>query len=334
MNRIFYSAVGLILSLGGLLQAAPFSVDIVWMRYFDDTGRDIVYDFTDGVVNYENTIEIPASAVAGRASGEPDAVFLWESTVHDPGSLDLLTDQGLSRLSVPVWHFNGNPDDDYIGDFASLGAWNCAQTAPQNWTYRVRVTNFSNPDIADTAMFRFNYVAAGLGSWDAPSECYVHAEWFTGWHEGVFYENALVVRAEVDDEVQDEEWESEPIIVQGLDPLTDAVEFKLRIRSGTSFSSYFRINDDDWRTICENYQTPYAIPGFPMMFPTLEIENGVQNPALNKFQMAELAAISGWWQADDCVYDNYFCQGADINQDGEVDWTDLVLFAEHWCTVL
>ncbi len=315
------------------VHADSFSVDILSFNYTDDAGRNISYDFTSGQMNEPNRIEIPSSAVISYATGESQTTFLWESTIKNTGKVELLTDPGICRFSVPAWHFNGDPEDDYIGDFMSMGAFNASQTQPLNWSYSAKVANFHSSD-QQGAPFKFSYWGIGMESWDSLAEVDINCEWYTGWHEGQYYENVLVIIGEVSDEIEDESWSNEPVVIYDLDPAITQVELKLQVQNGTTCSGYYRINDQSqWQTVFENIEAPYDIPGFPALFPTLEIENGAETSDLVKFEMAELARINHWWlQTCDDYSDN--CMGTDINEDGIVDWDDFFIFVQYWLTNL
>lgn len=52
-----------------------------------------------------------------------------------------------------------------------------------------------------------------------------------------------------------------------------------------------------------------------------------QNGTVN---LPDLNMLSFWWLDDNCTISNSFCEGADLNQDGIVDFIDYQLFASNW----
>ena len=287
------------------------SIDILEVNYVDDAGRQLDYTFDDGSLIDIDRILFPLSAITSHAEGEEYTDFLWESTIHQTGSLDLRNDLGLSRFSVPYWQSNGDPDQDLDSeDFVSLGAFDASWTFPMNWSFSAKVTNFQHHIDGEHPADRYFAWQVGVGAHEAQADCAINAEWYTGIHEGVFYDDTLVIRGEISNEVTDEDWESEPIVITGLNPLTDQIECKVQIVNGTMFSAYYRINDAaEWTTICENIERPYPIPGFPQMFPTVKLANGVQEiEEPNDEEPNDVPAVNSGMEIKEVRIKNHDCK--------------------------
>ena len=46
--------------------------------------------------------------------------------------------------------------------------------------------------------------------------------------------------------------------------------------------------------------------------------------------MADWVLFSDWWGATDCTLGNGWCEDADFDQSGTVDWLDVLVFFENW----
>jgi|GEM_PF-2342776 len=177
------------------------------------------------------------------------------------------------QSEAPYAHYDyfGASEFEQEGGCA-IGALDAAAPASENCTFEVTVANFCN-------VTRENYyfdICAGLGSSEPDIEPEIWATWFTGTLEGTYYENALVLGAEVSDEVTWQDWENDPIIVEGLDPSTTTLDLKAQVENGVTFTASYRINAGEWQSLWQHTIADGQMLGFPEMFPYVDLETGFE----------------------------------------------------------
>ncbi len=172
--------------------------------------------------------------------------------------------------------------------FCSLGACNAAAPAPAAWQFAARLTNFSNSGFGTSSSYLRGYgVGVGVGSSeDDDLETTVEAAWITGHFAGVDYEDALVIMADIENDLTDDdeyEWEWDVgsgggVVLTGLDAATTVLDLKVEVtNSGQTASFYYRVNSDsadDWElavahTLPAGVGTMY---GFFDTFPTISMD--------------------------------------------------------------
>ena len=176
--------------------------------------------------------------------------------------------------------------------FCSMGGSGVTAPLPSEWQFSARISNFSN------VLFENNHfygVSIGGGSSDPDDlEPSVWADWFSGTHNGVNYQNVLVFGAEVENDLGDTdeyhwEWHVEDgggLVLTGLDPASTVLDLKLVVTSGgQTVSAYYRINSDlesGW-TLLVTHTLPVGIGtiyGFYDIYPTIGLETGVENQSI------------------------------------------------------
>ena len=141
-------------------------------------------------------------------------------------------------------------------------------------TFEATITNFQN---VSREQYYFD-VDVGLGGWESGPQPALWALWFTGMHEGIHYENVLVLGAMVENESTGEEWESAEIFLEELNPSTTTVDLKVEITGGTTFSASYRVNDGagPWQPLWQHTITQGQMRGIPELFPYVYMETGYE----------------------------------------------------------
>ncbi len=96
---------------------------------------------------------------------------------------------------------------------------------------------------------------------------------FTGWHEGTYYENILHLWAEIDSEHgRIVRAESEEVLLTGYDPASTVVDIRVKVTGGQTATMDYRINDSDWQSLWSHTIAAGRMLGFIGQFPYVALE--------------------------------------------------------------
>ena len=96
---LLYAVAVLMILLGPRPAAAQdYTVNLDWIYYKDNSGREISYDFSGATFDEHNVVTIPAGAVIARAPSETGTEFRW-----DPGLelQEVALDGDIYAISLP-----------------------------------------------------------------------------------------------------------------------------------------------------------------------------------------------------------------------------------------
>ena len=79
--------------------AEDFGIDIDWIYYKDNSGREINYAFTQGQVDQYGSVAIPPSAVISAPASEAGGTYYWEQPA--PGNQHVSLAGGVYQLAIP-----------------------------------------------------------------------------------------------------------------------------------------------------------------------------------------------------------------------------------------
>lgn len=169
----------------------------------------------------------------------------------------------------------------------------------------------------------------------------IQAAWFTGFHDGQYYENVLALKGEINVGDGILNFEGDHVFLTGLDPKATTVDAKIEVQNGATVHMYYRINDETWQTLWQYTISGDRMPGFPGLFPYLSMESGyVYFDVPGDFDgddmvaLSDLAILASAWMADSSQPQwNPIC---DLNcpGDGRIDMFDFAKLAAQWETFL
>lgn len=235
--------------------------------------------------------------------------------------------------------------------FSAMGGGNVAAPFPSEWQFTARISGFRNPGFGNLSPHLHWYaVSVGAGSSEPNDmEPSIEACWVTGTYEGVNYENALFIGAEIENDLPGEneyEWgwyfgESGGVVLTGLDPNTTVLDLKVDVNdSGQSVSFYYRIDSNeviDWQLAVTHNLPPDTgtIYGFYDVFPTVDMSTGFEvnacdlnNDGLVNFSDFSVLALA-WLSERGRDRWNPACDVSEI-ADGIIDHLDLAIFVDNW----
>jgi hypothetical protein len=211
-----------------------------------------------------------------------------------------------------------------------------------DWTYWARLSKFQN-----TGRFGGMYsAAAGAGRSDPNvTDGEFGVQWFTGAVDGQQYNNALLLEADVYNDVAGYEWQhhsyDDGFVITGLDPVTVQIDLKMQVsQGGTRIDFFYRINSNlasGW-VLWQTTTLPVGIPPMLSMFEelcTVSVDTWLMTSQVDYnmdgiVNMADLAVFSQMWLT------NSFSPGwksyMDINAtpDGVINMKDFAVFAQRW----
>jgi hypothetical protein len=156
----------------------------------------------------------------------------------------------------------------------------CNASAPNQWSYAVRLGNVQNANI-------FNHAYAlelGVNAYnDEKLEPELGIIWFNGEYGGETFNNALILEMQLENDLDGPShysWEAsiengQAVIIPNARPETDIVDLKMEItNSGQTLTGYYRINSDGgWQQVA-THTLPGGvgpITGYCDVYPNLEI---------------------------------------------------------------
>ncbi|MFZ5998214.1 MAG: hypothetical protein ACOYW7_12115 [Nitrospirota bacterium] len=261
-------------SNGVILQSDPMApqvkADIDYFYYWDDSGREIEYDFNEGALS-GNSIPIPESAVWFRPDGDIAATYLWGTYF---GNLGLNLDTANSVCTMT---------GDKGVAAAAFYADGAVAPASSDWSYYVMLKNF---DVDLTLKQQYYSYSIGMDKVDLTGPRYrtgMEAAWFTGWYEGEEYNKALIVRAYIYDAVTDEDvWNEEYVVGDFPDPSKVSIELYMGNLENQLFAGFYYYDDfgnegwGDFNSVDLSELLPEGatIPSFPNLYPYVALETG------------------------------------------------------------
>lgn len=161
--------------------------------------------------------------------------------------------------------------------------------------------------------------------------------WFTGTYEGTYYDNALMLEADIDSEILGLIAESNEVLLYGYEPSATIVDLKFQVENASSLTVSYRINTGLWQTLFQHTISKGQILGFPGQYPTVGLETGfegtpafmadISNDDIVNFN--DFAILAAHWLEEECGY-SARCQGSDLQQNGIINLADLLLITDHW----
>jgi len=202
-----------------------------------------------------------------------------------------LTDPFIAFGRTMAGSFPYNDYDTFQTNYYETEGWtalggNCQEAASTEWEFSSRLSDFQNAGQAQ----HYYAVSVGAGSWeDDDLEAYVYATWFTGTYNGDSYTNALILEAEVLNDLEGDqayEWwwgldTGEGVLLDGLDPATTVLDLKIAITdNGQTVSAYYRLNSEEHQpwTLLVTHALPDGVGrvyGYCEVYPTVSMETGV-----------------------------------------------------------
>ena len=278
-NGFFSAASNSVTPEGSSLISSCF-ISLADLKYQDSAGRNINYDFSSGQIIKETSyfdgaeyIDIPKQFITGRGSEEAATSFLWGEIPHSKE-----TDPILKSGSLFIAIDKAEQTGESVGGVWAMGA-NCSQPlcadlsdGPLDWSFEVRIKDFSGTDLENHSL----ELDVGAGTADIDFTGFnpsVYVVWFKGWHEGIYYDNVLILGANVEDDSTNTEIESDEIILLGQDPAATILDIKLTVSSGTTFIAQYKLNDGPWQKIWQHTINRGNMPGFPDLKPYVSISN-------------------------------------------------------------
>ncbi|KPK77273.1 MAG: hypothetical protein AMJ79_03765 [Phycisphaerae bacterium SM23_30] len=235
----------------------PFSVDISYIYYQDNAGREIDYDFSAGTINAQDEINLPVGAIISTAADDAITGFKWMPADGDIEQ-ELFSGYAAAYIAQP----QAGQETDGVLALLPVGT---EGSPAADWTMQMTIGPFSGVDQVE-----YLYeIEVGAGSYDDdiiwPA---IIVEWFTGTYEGTYYDHALVLSGYVEDSSTGQEWETDPVILTGYDPAITNIDLRIEVDGGTEISGSYRINNEPWELDAFELSLPSGIMyGFPELYP-------------------------------------------------------------------
>ena len=241
-------------------EPSGMQLDMSRLYYKDSAGREINYDFSSGTATGK-TITLPGSAIVSRPPEENSATFEWGNFLANDFLLSLDT-------TAKVATHRTQSDA-----FATLGASGGYGGPADEWEFSVSLRNFvfSSP-------YDHSFSIGGGSSSQAVSPS-IDAGWFTGWHEGVYYDKVFHISANIENDFDEgSSWSSQSLLLYGIDPATAAIDCSLTIQGAQTFVASCRINNGEWMEVGRHTIASGSMSAFGELLPYLDLSTDTVSP--------------------------------------------------------
>ncbi len=221
-----------------------FICDVDWIKYEDNVGRDIYYDFSSGQMNDNGQVILPSESIRSAPSTESDSVYSW---LYNP-QRDLRA--GLIDGAYRVWTPQAEDDAVTLGT-AYLFSTSSTPNGSKEWEMTARFSNFKNMNQQQY------YYGFGVGCSSSQLGFFTSSfriSWFSGLMNGKAYHNALRLNATLDNNyesgVNKYYWElleddNNPDLLEGYNPDTVIIDTRCKVsNNGLTIEGFYRINSD------------------------------------------------------------------------------------------